>query len=488
MTIKVAVVTPTREDKIRARFEQKLKKLGAEIARVVTPVAAVGISFAEYDCALGVELNGAAGQFQTRWMTERVPFALTNAAGEKGWGDVQEMCRKCQMPKAPPSIPPVIPRTPPKVVEVEAAAEVVEVEAEAEPTTAIIQWNYKGTMIGLDGDEFIDMTAMWRANGGPENRRPVDYLKTDDAKRLIEQLHRENPIVAPGHLWKTTRGSPALGGGTHGFWKLALDYGMYLNVEFHSWCLDTIKAHIEGKTVRVDDDESLTAALARLTEQKLKRLSARQAEQEAKQAALEAQQEADRAAQAKALEDEKRARKEAEAALAAKLEAEREADCKAQEEREKAAEVKRLRDAAKLAESLEDRLRGVEIGNPMGPKEMEQPKLVGGVIGEYGAACLFGDMKRFAARCALRVAPKNMDAPQWRATLLWCYALTQCWSREATGARGLMPLFTEEVASKVQDALSQKLEDRIVKHVKGKTPPKTHMGNQKGATFIGFFD
>jgi hypothetical protein len=154
-----------------------------------------------------------------------------------------------------------------------AKAEVVadEVDHRAPETDAIVCWPYKGTMIGMSKDDFVDMTAMWRANGKPENRRPVDYLKTDKAKRLIEQIQRETAAVVSGHrgLWRTESGGVTGGGCTKAFWKLAIDYGMYLNPEFHSWCLERIGNYIASRATGTAEPDTLDAETARFLAQRM---------------------------------------------------------------------------------------------------------------------------------------------------------------------------------------------------------------------------
>lgn len=118
--------------------------------------------------------------------------------------------------------------------------------APTETSTDMVQWNYQGTMIGMTEDRFLDMTAMWRAVGEPPNKRPTDYMKTKGANELVAEILRENTTGGfdPAGVYRPERERAAngtLGASTaRGYWKLALDYAMYLNPAFKSWCYDRL--------------------------------------------------------------------------------------------------------------------------------------------------------------------------------------------------------------------------------------------------------
>jgi len=197
------------------------------------------------------------------------------------------------------AVPEVIVEKP--IEEVRAEVVIDEVDHRAPTTNAVVLWPYKNTgiAIGMGADNFVDMTAMWRANEKPENREPAKYLRTERAKALIEQITRENAAVLFPHgaLHRTESGGVTGGGCTKAQWKLALDYGMYLNAEFHSWCLDHIGKYIAGGGHANPPPNSIGArAMRLLAEDTQAALDQEKAEREAADRALADTVEADRRA------------------------------------------------------------------------------------------------------------------------------------------------------------------------------------------------
>lgn len=233
-----------------------------------------GVSFKEVDAVAGYKLNGAGSKVKNKCLGSHcrwLGFINSKSA-------LPDFIRQHvpPVPKMPRRNARAIAEdaTDTNAVQPEAAVDVQAEVVESE-TDAAVLWNYRGTMIGMGDDQFVDMTAMWRANGSPENKRPNDYLDTRGAKELGEQILRETPTAAKSGSGlyrqedRKRRPNGTLGpASTKGHWMLAVDYGMYLNVEFHTWCLRTIKATVEGKApVALSPRDALRQTLAVLDEQ-----------------------------------------------------------------------------------------------------------------------------------------------------------------------------------------------------------------------------
>ncbi len=97
----------------------------------------------------------------------------------------------------------------------------------------------KGTPIVLDlTKKRICLTDLWRAIGSPENKRPVDWLRTDLAQSLATYVAEMEKVV-PDHLYVINQGR---GGGTWANWHLGLAYAKYLSPRFHVWCNEVIRS------------------------------------------------------------------------------------------------------------------------------------------------------------------------------------------------------------------------------------------------------
>lgn len=97
----------------------------------------------------------------------------------------------------------------------------------------------KGSPIVLDlTRKRISLTDLWKAIGSPENKRPVDWLRTESAQSLATYLADEMK-VGVAHLYTT---NPGGGGGTWANWHLGLAYAKYLSPRFHVWCNEVIRS------------------------------------------------------------------------------------------------------------------------------------------------------------------------------------------------------------------------------------------------------
>lgn len=102
---------------------------------------------------------------------------------------------------------------------------------------------YAGSPIG-ERDELLCLTDMWKAAGSPENKRPVDWLRSADAQGFISFL-AESLNVGISHLAISEKGgrSPS----TWAHWQVGMAYAKSLLPEFHAWCNEVVRAHMEGR-------------------------------------------------------------------------------------------------------------------------------------------------------------------------------------------------------------------------------------------------
>jgi KilA-N domain len=91
-------------------------------------------------------------------------------------------------------------------------------------------------------DELISLTAIWKMEGSPAEKKPNDFIASPTAKNLVKSIAKELNTDKSGIL-ESSRGK---GGETKAHWKLALEYAAYLNVETKSWMLGIIGDYIES--------------------------------------------------------------------------------------------------------------------------------------------------------------------------------------------------------------------------------------------------
>jgi hypothetical protein len=90
----------------------------------------------------------------------------------------------------------------------------------------------------------INLTDMWKAQDGKTSQKPKHWLGQNDTINFLKSLAKKVE-VAPSDLVKTRRGGKGGGGGTFAHWQIALAYAKYLSPEFHIWCNEVVKLHIE---------------------------------------------------------------------------------------------------------------------------------------------------------------------------------------------------------------------------------------------------
>lgn len=96
-------------------------------------------------------------------------------------------------------------------------------------------------------DDFLCLTDMWRAAGSDPSKRPVDWLRQDATREFIGFIADELK-VSQDHLFKTEQGR---NGSTWAHWQPSMAYAKYLSPEFHAWCNQIVRAHMEGRHLPV---------------------------------------------------------------------------------------------------------------------------------------------------------------------------------------------------------------------------------------------
>jgi hypothetical protein len=122
---------------------------------------------------------------------------------------------------------------------------------------------FRGAVI-RDRNEFLCLTDMWKAAGSPEHKNPAQWRRHPGTAEFIDHV---GDIVCQQHnIW---RGEPGRTGGTWAHWQIGLAYAKHLSPEFHVWCNEVVRAHMEGRHAEPPRDPgiaSLEAALKALAE------------------------------------------------------------------------------------------------------------------------------------------------------------------------------------------------------------------------------
>lgn len=111
---------------------------------------------------------------------------------------------------------------------------------------------YNGEVINAR-DETLSLTDMWKASGADAARKPSEWLRQESATRFIEFLAESRGIAEVGKshfgLVKVSKGGNNRGS-TFAHWQVAMAYAKYLSPEFHMWCNDVVRAHMEGRSLQ----------------------------------------------------------------------------------------------------------------------------------------------------------------------------------------------------------------------------------------------
>lgn len=113
---------------------------------------------------------------------------------------------------------------------------------------------YQNNQINQRG-EMLSLTDMWRAAGSDPSKRPADWARLPATNEFVAHIC---DVVGKSHddIIQTLRGNEA---GTWGHWQIAMAYAKYLSPEFHAWCNEVVKAHMEGRNVPVQTTGAIIA-------------------------------------------------------------------------------------------------------------------------------------------------------------------------------------------------------------------------------------
>ncbi len=108
-------------------------------------------------------------------------------------------------------------------------------------------------------NDMLSLTDMWRAAGGDPNKRPADWTRKEGSS-FIDYFKSTMPT---GHSGENSDLIQAINEGgiwnTWAHWQIAMAYAKYLSPEFHAWCNEVVKSHMEGRGVPVQTTGAIIA-------------------------------------------------------------------------------------------------------------------------------------------------------------------------------------------------------------------------------------
>lgn len=119
--------------------------------------------------------------------------------------------------------------------------------------------SYAGVAIRERG-EMLNLTDMWKAMECNPSQRPVEWLRLPDTCRFVEALVEK---VGNSHLFQIGRGR---NGATYAHWQIGLAYAKYLSPEFHMWCNEVVRAHMERKALEPPAPKASPAVVVGLSQ------------------------------------------------------------------------------------------------------------------------------------------------------------------------------------------------------------------------------
>ncbi len=111
-----------------------------------------------------------------------------------------------------------------------------------EPIMSSTALAYNGALI-RDRNEMLSLTDMWRAAGADDNKAPKYWLRQAGTAEFVNYISGLQNVTED-HLFQVGQGR---GGGTWAHWQIAMAYAKYLSPEFHAWCNEVVRAHMEGR-------------------------------------------------------------------------------------------------------------------------------------------------------------------------------------------------------------------------------------------------
>jgi hypothetical protein len=127
---------------------------------------------------------------------------------------------------------------------------------------------YNGRPIRERG-EMLSLTDMWRAAGGSDSQRPSKWLEIDGTDVFVN--HISSLLNVPvGDIIQSERGR---NGGTWAHWQIGMAYAKYLSPEFHAWCNQVVRDHMEHRHIPVETLPAIVASEPRAFEVAIERLA-----------------------------------------------------------------------------------------------------------------------------------------------------------------------------------------------------------------------
>lgn len=102
---------------------------------------------------------------------------------------------------------------------------------------------YEGQTIG-DREEALSLTDMWKAAGSPANQDPAQWLRSAQGEAFIDAVS-VNMGISHNDLVQAVRGGKRPGTWAH--WQIAFAYAKYLSPDFHMWCNQVVRSHMEAR-------------------------------------------------------------------------------------------------------------------------------------------------------------------------------------------------------------------------------------------------
>ena len=120
-----------------------------------------------------------------------------------------------------------------------------------------------------DRGEMLSLTDMWRAAGADPSRQPAEWMRSAQAADFIDHILAILGISQDEAIQRVKGGSDP---GTWAHWQIGFAYAKYLSPEFHAWCNEVVRAHMEGRGL--PPRQAVHAAVS-LTEEQLERFAYR---------------------------------------------------------------------------------------------------------------------------------------------------------------------------------------------------------------------
>lgn len=95
--------------------------------------------------------------------------------------------------------------------------------------------------------EMLSLTDMWRAAGALKNKDPAQWRRKEGAS-FIEYFESTMPTGHSDLIQALNEGGEW---NTWAHWQIGMAYAKYLSPEFHAWCNQKVRDHMEGRHIPV---------------------------------------------------------------------------------------------------------------------------------------------------------------------------------------------------------------------------------------------